>query len=166
MMGFSVATFSWVLDECNHLHPTLRGKRQHLLATNPIILHDNTKAHTAHCSRCQWSPSPLVMEILEHLPYSLDMSPCNYDLFAKMKEPLWGARYTTREELLLCCRVVTAGNQQKWMRWWCTTPSTNLTEGGTHGGGLYWRNVRLPQVIKSFQNYRGVATTFYPSLVL
>jgi hypothetical protein len=24
----------------------------------------------------------------------------------------------------------------------------------------------LPQVIKSFQNYRGVATTFYPTLVL
>jgi hypothetical protein len=23
----------------------------------------------------------------------------------------------------------------------------------------------LPQVIKSFQNYRGVATTFYPTLV-
>jgi hypothetical protein len=25
--------------------------------------------------------------------------------------------------------------------------------------------VCLPQVIKSFQNYRGVATTFYPTLV-
>jgi hypothetical protein len=25
--------------------------------------------------------------------------------------------------------------------------------------------MRLPQVIKSFQNYRGVATTFYPTLV-
>jgi hypothetical protein len=25
--------------------------------------------------------------------------------------------------------------------------------------------VGLPQVIKSFQNYRGVATTFYPTLV-
>jgi hypothetical protein len=25
--------------------------------------------------------------------------------------------------------------------------------------------VCLPQIIKSFQNYRGVATTFYPTLV-
>jgi hypothetical protein len=29
-----------------------------------------------------------------------DMSPCDYDLFAKMKEPLRGTRYGTREEII------------------------------------------------------------------
>jgi hypothetical protein len=29
------------------------------------------------------------------------MSPCDYDLFAKMLEPLRGARYNTREEIIL-----------------------------------------------------------------
>jgi transposase len=61
---------------------------------NPIILHDNAMAHTADAVkdllRCwRW-------EILQHPPYSPDMSPCDYDLFAKMKEP----RYNTREEII------------------------------------------------------------------
>ncbi|KAJ4452182.1 hypothetical protein ANN_03700 [Periplaneta americana] len=70
----------------HHLRPALRRKRRHLGVQNPIILHDNAKSHTAAAvkdllRRWQW-------EILEHPPYSLDMSPCNYDLFAKVKEPL------------------------------------------------------------------------------
>jgi hypothetical protein len=28
------------------------------------------------------------------------MSPCDYDLFAKMKKPLRGPRYNTREEII------------------------------------------------------------------
>ena len=70
----------------NHLCPALRRKRQHLLATYPIILHDNARTYTANIVtdllRCwRW-------EILGQPPYSPDMSPCDYDLFAKMKEPL------------------------------------------------------------------------------
>jgi len=34
--------------------------------------------------------------------------------------------------------------------------------GGDYIEGMY---MCLPQVIKSFQNYRAVATTFYPTLV-
>ena len=40
------------------------------------------------------------LEILEHPPYSPDMSPCYYDLFAKVKEPLRGTQYNTRGELI------------------------------------------------------------------
>jgi hypothetical protein len=36
----------------------------------------------------------------ENPPYSCDISPCDYDLFAKMKEPLRGTRYNTREEII------------------------------------------------------------------
>ena len=36
----------------------------------------------------------------ERAPYSLDMSPCVYYLFAKVKEPLRGTRYSTRDELI------------------------------------------------------------------
>ena len=55
---------------------------KHLVIQNPIILHDNARSHTAAAvtdllrSR-QW-------EIVEHPPYLLDMSPCDYDLFAKV----------------------------------------------------------------------------------
>jgi len=69
-----------------------------LLATNPIILHDNARAHIANVvmdllRRWRW-------EILEQPPYSPDMSPCDYDLLAKMKEPLRGIRYDTREAII------------------------------------------------------------------
>jgi hypothetical protein len=36
-------------------------------------------------------------EILEHPPYSLNMSLCDYDLVAKMKGLLLGTRYSTGE---------------------------------------------------------------------
>ena len=37
---------------------------------------------------------------MEHPPYSLDMSPCDYDLFDEVKEPLRGTRYHTRDQLI------------------------------------------------------------------
>ena len=63
-----------------------------------VILHDNARSHTAAAvtdpmGRTQW-------EMLEHPPYSPNMSPCDYDLFAKVKEPLRGTRYNTRDELI------------------------------------------------------------------
>ena len=39
-------------------------------------------------------------EILVHPTYSPDMSPCDYDLFAKVKELLRGTRYHTRYEFI------------------------------------------------------------------
>ena len=63
--------------------PALRRIRRHLVIQNFIILHDNARSHTAAAvtdllHRWQW-------EILEHLPYSSDISPCDYILLAKMK---------------------------------------------------------------------------------
>lgn len=81
----------------HHLRPALRRKR-HFMVQHPIILHDNARCHTAAAvrdllRRWQW-------EILEHPPYSPDMSPCDYDLFSKVKEPLRGNRYNTREAII------------------------------------------------------------------
>ena len=68
------------------------------MVQNPIILHDdewsyNTAAITDLLRLRQW-------EILEHTPYSADMKPCDYDLFAKVKEPVRGTRSNTRDELI------------------------------------------------------------------
>ncbi|KAJ4438093.1 hypothetical protein ANN_14032 [Periplaneta americana] len=51
-----------------------------------IILQDNARAHMAHpvadlYHRWRW-------EVLFHPPHSPDLSPCDYDLIPKMKEPL------------------------------------------------------------------------------
>ena len=76
-----------------NLRPAFKRNRWYLVVQNPTILHDNARSHTADSVtdlfRCwQW-------EILEHPPYSPD-----YDLFAKVKEPLRGTRYNTRDELI------------------------------------------------------------------
>ena len=42
----------------------------------------------------------MAIPVLEHPPFSLDMSPCDYNPFAKVKEPLRRARYNTRDELI------------------------------------------------------------------
>jgi len=39
-------------------------------------------------------------EVLYHPPYSLDLSPCDFDLIPKMKEPLRGIRFRTVPEIL------------------------------------------------------------------
>ena len=86
----------------HHLRSMLRRKRRHLVVQNPIILHGNAKSHTAAAAAavtdllrcCQW-------EILVHPPHSPDMSPCDYDFFTKVKEPLLGTRYNTRDKLIL-----------------------------------------------------------------
>ncbi|PNF41612.1 hypothetical protein B7P43_G10451 [Cryptotermes secundus] len=39
-------------------------------------------------------------EVLYHPPYSLDLSPCDFDLIPKMKEPLCGIRFRTVPEIL------------------------------------------------------------------
>ena len=64
---------------------------------NPIILHDNARGHTAAVTDLlrRWNS-----EILEHPPYSPDTSSCDYNLIAKVKQPLQGTRYNIRDELI------------------------------------------------------------------
>ena len=61
---------------------TLRRKmhknRPQLLVAGPLILHDNTRPHE---------------------PYSPDMSPSDFDLFPKLKEPMRRRRFSSLEEL-------------------------------------------------------------------
>jgi transposase len=92
---------------CNFLHnylcPALRRKWEHLSTLNPIILHDNARAHTADAVEdllhyWQW-------ETLEYPSYSPNMSTYDYDLFAKMKEPLRGTCYNTKKEIIHAVRL-------------------------------------------------------------
>ena len=68
------------------------------MVQNPIIFQDSARGHTTAVTdllrRWQW-------ERVEHPPYSPDMNPRDYDLFAKPKEALRLIRYNTRDELFL-----------------------------------------------------------------
>jgi len=43
--------------------------------------------------------SKYELEVLPHAPYSPDMSPPDFDLFPKLKEPMCGHRFSSPEEV-------------------------------------------------------------------
>ncbi|PNF42435.1 hypothetical protein B7P43_G09589 [Cryptotermes secundus] len=82
----------------HNLRPALRKKRRHFLQKPPIILQDSARQHAAQAvadlfDRWGW-------EVLYHPPYSPDLSPCDFDLIPKMKEPPRGIRFRTVPEIL------------------------------------------------------------------
>jgi hypothetical protein len=98
-----------------------------LLAMNPIILHDSAETH--YGPHCQESP-PLAMG-----DTGISALCTRYES-VRVQSLRQNERTTARDTLqhrrgdYSCCRAVTAGQQEK-----CTTPSANLTEGGTHAEG-------------------------------
>ena len=79
------------------LCPPIRRKHQEMIDCMPLILHDNASPHKANIVKellesYQW-------EVLDHPPYSPDLSLPDFDLFPKLREPLWGIRYESLDEL-------------------------------------------------------------------
>ena len=79
------------------LRPALRRKCSELINCMPLILHDNASPHKSNVVKellegYGW-------EVLDHLPYSPDLSPPGFDLFPKLKEPLRGVHYDSLDEL-------------------------------------------------------------------
>jgi len=75
----------------------MHKNRPYLLGDGPLILHDNARPHlgkvvTDLLSKYEW-------EVLTHAPYSPDMSPPDFDLFPKLKEPMRGHRFSSLEEV-------------------------------------------------------------------
>ena len=84
----------------NHLRRAVRRKRPQL--QNVIILYDNATPHKMICfrdllRRWRW-------EVLEHPSYPPDLSPCDYDLTSKLKVPLRGHRFRTRDDIAIAVR--------------------------------------------------------------
>ena len=72
-------------------------KPTELLGDGPLILHENGRLHlgkavTDLLSKYEW-------EVLLHVPYSLDVSPPDFILFHKLKEPMRGHRFPSLEEV-------------------------------------------------------------------
>lgn len=78
-----------------HLRQAIRRKRPNLQI--PLILHDNAAAHRAAFT--QETLQDLGWECLPHPPYSPDLSPPDFDLFGKLKEPLRGKRFNDLDEV-------------------------------------------------------------------
>ena len=75
----------------------MHKNRPDLLRDGSLILHDNARPHlgkfvTNLLSKYQ-------CEVLLHAQYSPDMSPQDFDLFPKLKEPMRGHRFSSLEEV-------------------------------------------------------------------
>ena len=66
-------------------------KRRSLLDATPLILHDNATCHKTY--RVTSIITSYNWDVLPHPHYSPDMSPPDFDLFPKLKEPLRGVRF-------------------------------------------------------------------------
>ena len=79
-----------------------RKKRPALLNAGAMLIHDSATPHTSNpvktvIDRYNW-------EILPHPSYFPDLSPCDYDLFPKLKMSLRGARFEDVDELKVAVR--------------------------------------------------------------
>jgi hypothetical protein len=79
------------------LRRKMHKNRPDLLGDGPLILHDNARPHlgkvvTNLLSKYEW-------EVIPHAPYSPDMSPPDFDLFPKLKEPMRGHHFSSLEEV-------------------------------------------------------------------
>lgn len=89
------AYYQWVIRE--KLRPAIRKKRRQLFENGVILLHDNAPVHVTRSlldmlDAWDW-------EVLQHPPYSPDLSPCDFFLFPKLKNRLRGVRFNTAEEI-------------------------------------------------------------------
>ncbi|PSN33184.1 hypothetical protein C0J52_27393, partial [Blattella germanica] len=94
--GTSV-TGAYYRNFMQNLRRKMHKTRPQLLEAGPLILHDTARPHIAlvvveKLREYGW-------KVLPHPPYSSDMSPPDFDLFPKLKEPMRGRRYSYLEEL-------------------------------------------------------------------
>ena len=91
----TIVTAAYYRDWMQKLRRKMHKNRSDLLGDGPLILHDNVRPHlgkvvTDLLSKYEW-------EVLPHAPYSPNMSPLDFHLFHKLKEPMCGHRFPSLE---------------------------------------------------------------------
>jgi len=84
-------------DTLQRLRRAIQNKRQELLSSGVVLLHDNARPHraqqtTALLQQFRWN-------IMDHPPYSLDLAPSDYHLFLHMKRFLAGKQFHSDAEV-------------------------------------------------------------------
>lgn len=84
-------------ETLTRLRTAIKNKRPGMLTEGVILLHDNARPHTANIitsqiARMRW-------EVLEHPPYSPDLSPCDFHVFGPLKKALKGQRFQSDAEV-------------------------------------------------------------------
>lgn len=90
----TAASYSVTLQR---LRRAIQNKRRGMLSSGVVLFHDNARPHTAAAIKTllqcfRW-------EVFDHPPYSPDLAPSDFHLFAHMKRWLGGQHFGTDNEL-------------------------------------------------------------------
>jgi len=92
-------TKEYYQEVLRRLRDAVRRKRPDLwAAVNWQLHHDNAPAHSSHL--IQSFLAKHNTPVLRQAPYSPDMAPCDFWLFPKLKMPLKGTRFQSREDIM------------------------------------------------------------------
>ena len=90
-------TFDVYCETLQSLRRSIKNKRQELLTESVFLLHDNARPHVSivrHAKRAKFKRKQL-----DHLPYSPDMSPCDFHVLDLLKKHLKWQRFISDDEL-------------------------------------------------------------------
>jgi hypothetical protein len=89
----------YYLKVIRHLRDSVQHKRPDLWAScNWQLHHDNAPAHSSHLIQSFLAKHSIPF--VHQAPYSPYMAPCDFWLFPKLKRPLKGSRFDSREDIV------------------------------------------------------------------
>ena len=102
------------------------------------LLHDNAQADKSATVQEYLKESGL--DVLDHLPYSLDLAPCDFWLLAKLKEMLAGHRFESRctigSSVYLCLQHIPKEDYRAAFRKWVDRCKMCVEADGAYFEGL------------------------------
>jgi histone-lysine N-methyltransferase SETMAR len=82
-------------DTLQNLRWAIKNKRPGKLSRRVLMLHDNARPHAVHATRD--TLRRFGWGVLDHPPYSPDLSPCDYHVFGPLKKTLKGRWFNSDE---------------------------------------------------------------------
>ena len=102
------------------------------------LLHDNAPAH--ECASVQEYLKDFKLDVLDHPPYSPDLSPCDFWLFPRLKEMLAGHRFESScgigSAVFQCLQQITKVDYQAAFRKWVNRCKMCVEADGAYFEGL------------------------------
>lgn len=90
-------TATYYADLIRKLRASVKEKRRGKLSRGVLMLHDNAPVHKAHL--VQAAIQECGFQEISHPPYSPDLAPSNFYLFANLKKHLQGRKFSDDEEV-------------------------------------------------------------------
>ncbi|PNF26278.1 hypothetical protein B7P43_G02687, partial [Cryptotermes secundus] len=84
-------------DTLQKLRCAIKSKRPGMLPNGINLLHDNARPHTANSVRN--TVQRFGWEVLQHPPYSPDLSPCDFHIFGDLKRDILGHWFASDEDV-------------------------------------------------------------------